>query len=63
MTADSPRGVSPDSTIGLLALGVAFVGFGLFRLVNEDRIGWPLLAAGVLAIAGAWWKIGRPPQG
>jgi hypothetical protein len=61
VAAGSPRGIRPDSTIGLLALGVAFVGFGLFRLIDEDRVGWLLLAAGVLAIAGAWWKIGRPP--
>ena len=63
VAAGSPRGIRTDSTVGLLALGVAFVGFGVFRLVNDERIGWLLLAAGVLAVASAWWKIGRPPEG
>ena len=49
-----------DSPVGLAVLGVAFAGFGVSRIVNDDRVGWLLLGAGVLALAGAWWKIGRP---
>jgi hypothetical protein len=54
-------GLRPDSSIGLLLLGVAFAGFGLMRLVNGERGGWLLLAAGGLALASAWWQRGRPP--
>jgi len=55
-------GIRPDSTVGLLALGVVFVLFGLFRIVNGERIGWLLIAGGVLALAGAWWRISHPPD-
>ena len=55
-------GLRLDSPIGLLLLGVAFVGFGWFRIVNDDHIGWLLIAAGALAVAGAWWRRGRPPE-
>jgi hypothetical protein len=55
-------GVRPDSALGLAMLGVAFAGFGLFRIVNDDRIGWLLVGAGVLAFAAAWWRIGHPPE-
>ena len=51
-----------DSPFGLAVLGAAFAGFGLFRLVNADRVGWLLVGAGALAFAGAWWKVGRPSE-
>jgi hypothetical protein len=52
-------GFRSDSTVGLLLLGVALGAFGLLRLVNHERIGWLLIGAGVLSVAGAWWKIDR----
>ena len=55
-------GIRPDSTVGLLALGVVFVLFGVFRLANEERIGWFLIAGGALAITAAWWRISHPPE-
>ena len=55
-------GVRPDSAVGLAVLGVALAGFGLFRVTNEDRVGWLLVGAGALALAGAWWKVGRPHE-
>jgi hypothetical protein len=58
-------GLSPDSTIGLLTLGALFAAFGVWRIVNQERVGWFLIAAGALAAAGAWWRIshpGEPPE-
>jgi hypothetical protein len=55
-------GVRLDSTFGLLALGVALAAFGLWRLTRGERTGWFLIAAGALAAAGAWSRIGHPPE-
>ena len=55
-------GIRSDSTIGLLVLGSVFAAFGAWRVTHEDRTGWWLIAASALAVAGAWWRIGRPPE-
>jgi len=55
-------GIRFDSALGLLALGVVFVGFGLFRLVHAERTGWLLIGGGVLAIAGALRSFSHPPE-
>lgn len=55
-------GTRLDGTLGLLALGVVFVAFGVWRFAHEDRTGWWLVGAGVLAIAGAWRRIEHPPD-
>jgi hypothetical protein len=55
-------GIRFDGALGLLALGVVFVGFGLFRLAHAERSGWLLIGGGVLAIAGAWRRFRHPPE-
>jgi hypothetical protein len=55
-------GIRFDSALGLFALGVVFVGFGLFRLADLERSGWLLIGGGVLAIAGAWRRLRHPPE-
>ena len=54
--------VRSDSTIGFLVIGGVFAAFGAWRLVHEDRTGWLLIAISALAVAGAWWRFGRPPE-
>ena len=55
-------GIRSDSTIGLLVIAAVFAAFGAWRLVHEDRTGWWLIAISALAVAGAWWRFGRPPE-
>jgi hypothetical protein len=55
-------GIRSDSTIGLLVLAGVFAAFGAWRLTHDNRTGWWLIAASVLALAGAWWRIGQPPE-